>query len=153
MRPGKPEVLGYRADHSLHYYGLGCGIVPQLQQEGKQDNVEGMKIDCYTHFACPSFMDHLEAESGHPMVFRGLFAAIPELSDVELRIRYNNSTNMCQMYIVRGNLCSRFHSPVSARRSHSTVDHTCTFLKCRAFPRLNCWCQKINFRISVISCH
>lgn len=46
-----------------------------------------MKIDCYTHFACPAFMEHLEAESGHPMVFRGLFSAIPELSDIDARIR------------------------------------------------------------------
>eukprot|EP00903_Cladosiphon_okamuranus_P006883 g6703.t1 len=47
-----------------------------------------MKIDCYTHFACPAFMDHLEAESGHPMVFRRLFSAIPELADIDARIRY-----------------------------------------------------------------
>lgn len=46
-----------------------------------------MKIDSYTHFACPAFMAHLEAESGHPMVFRGLFSAIPELLDIDLRIR------------------------------------------------------------------
>ena len=46
-----------------------------------------MKIDAYTHFACPAFMDHLEAESKRPMVFRGLFSAIPELSDIDLRIR------------------------------------------------------------------
>lgn len=46
-----------------------------------------MKIDVYTHFACPAFMDHLEAESKRPMVFRGLFSAIPELSDIDLRIR------------------------------------------------------------------
>lgn len=49
-----------------------------------------MKIDSYTHFACPAFMDHLEAESGHPMVFRGLFSAIPELMDIDLRIRQVN---------------------------------------------------------------
>lgn len=49
-----------------------------------------MKIDCYTHFACPAFMEHLEAESGHPMVFRGLFANIPELSDIDARIRQDN---------------------------------------------------------------
>lgn len=47
-----------------------------------------MKIDAYTHFACPVFMDHLENASGHPMVFRGLFSAIPELSDIDLRIRF-----------------------------------------------------------------
>lgn len=47
-----------------------------------------MKIDSYTHFACPAFMAHLEAESGHPMVFRGLFSAIPELSDIDLRLRW-----------------------------------------------------------------
>lgn len=46
-----------------------------------------MKIDSYTHFACPAFMDHLEAESKRPMVFRGLFSAIPELSNIDLRIR------------------------------------------------------------------
>lgn len=46
-----------------------------------------MKIDSYTHFACPAFMEHLEAESGHPMVFRGLFSSIPELSDIDARIR------------------------------------------------------------------
>lgn len=49
--------------------------------------VNNMKIDSYTHFACPAFIEHLEAESGHPMVFRGLFSAIPELSDIDVRIR------------------------------------------------------------------
>ncbi|CAM9201755.1 unnamed protein product [Discosporangium mesarthrocarpum] len=47
-----------------------------------------MKVDAYTHFACPAFIDHLEEASGHPMVFRGLFNAIPELCDVEARIRF-----------------------------------------------------------------
>ena len=37
-------------------------------------------------------MDHLEAESGNPMVFRGLFSAIPELSDIDLRIRWEDNT-------------------------------------------------------------
>lgn len=47
-----------------------------------------MKADAYTHFACPAFTDHLEAESGRTMIFRGLFDRIPELSDVDARIRY-----------------------------------------------------------------
>ncbi|CAM9996423.1 unnamed protein product [Ascophyllum nodosum] len=47
-----------------------------------------MKIDSYTHFACPAFADHLEAQSGRTMVFRRLFSAIPELSDIDQRIRY-----------------------------------------------------------------
>lgn len=52
-----------------------------------RERLKEMKIDSYTHFACPAFMEHLEAESGHPMVFRGLFSAILELSDIDVRIR------------------------------------------------------------------
>lgn len=67
-----------------------------------------MKIDSYTHFACPAFIDHLEAESGHPMVFRGLFSSIPELSDIDLRIR--QVTNMLMLLsLPKCKYCCRLH--------------------------------------------
>ncbi|KAG5185571.1 hypothetical protein JKP88DRAFT_311755 [Tribonema minus] len=45
-------------------------------------------VDCYTHFACDAFVQYLEAQVGHPMVFRGLFSRIPELTDVAARLRF-----------------------------------------------------------------
>lgn len=79
----QPASLEARASFSL---SLASHIPALLLSE----TVSKMKIDSYTHFACPAFMDHLEAESGHPMVFRGLFSAIPELSDINARIRQEN---------------------------------------------------------------
>lgn len=79
--------------------------------------VSRMKIDSYTHFACPAFMDHLEAESGHSMVFRGLFSAIPELSNIDARIRQGRC--MCtssQVYTCNMLYLRRLLSPLPTPR-------------------------------------
>lgn len=79
----RSATLHYSAGpHSSYVIWPGATAAASQRQEADK-----MKIDSYTHFACPAFMDHLEAESGHPMVFRGLFSAIPELSNVDRRIR------------------------------------------------------------------
>ena len=44
-------------------------------------------IDAYTHFACTPFIEFIEAECGRDMVFKGLFSRIPELTDVDKRLK------------------------------------------------------------------